>query len=266
MRRLEDDGRRADRWLQRSNRASSGLSQVENRVHVLTVCRAPRRPGQACYHHQRPQNPAAYADLVKPDPCSSWTPLTSIAISYRSSRKAGTASAKRHTSSRTTAGRDLSSVQPRRRSSESQVVTAQLVDGSAAHQLHVAFDFGSEIFKRAFNAGFGVMRFEERQITYSMRYDLNLTSWRLMNGTEEFAAFFRHDDLGRSIDDSAHHVALDGRGLGKDGVKCGHDRHFEARYELDDIPAGLTAEDSVFVLKRNNMSNPALFRNSAAST
>src|SRR5271170_8213910 len=64
-----------------------------------------------------------------------------------------TASAKRHTSSRTTAGRDLSSVQARRRSSEPQVVTAQLVDGAAAHQLHVAFDFGSEIFKRPFNAG-----------------------------------------------------------------------------------------------------------------
>ena len=48
---------------------------------------------------------------------------------------------------------DLSSVQPRRRSSEPQVVTAQLVDGPAAHQLHVAFDFGSEIFKRPFNAG-----------------------------------------------------------------------------------------------------------------
>ena len=39
-----------------------------------------------------------------------------------------------------------------RRSSEPQVVTAQLVDGPAAHQLHVAFDFGSEIFKRPFNA------------------------------------------------------------------------------------------------------------------
>jgi len=46
------------------------------------------------------------------------------------------------------AGRDLS-----RRSSEPQVVTAQLVDGPAAHQLHVAFDFCSEIFKRPFNAG-----------------------------------------------------------------------------------------------------------------
>ena len=50
-------------------------------------------------------------------------------------------------------GADLSSVQARRRSSEPQVVTAQLVDGPAAHQLHVAFDFGSEIFKRPFNAG-----------------------------------------------------------------------------------------------------------------
>ena len=24
------------------------------------------RPGQACYHHHRPKNPAAYADLVEP--------------------------------------------------------------------------------------------------------------------------------------------------------------------------------------------------------
>ena len=66
MRRLEDDRRRADRWLQRSNRASSGLSQVENHVHGLTVCRASCRPGQACYHHRQPKNPAAYADLVEP--------------------------------------------------------------------------------------------------------------------------------------------------------------------------------------------------------
>jgi hypothetical protein len=50
------------------------------------------------------------------------------------------------------ARRDLSSFQPRRRSSESQVVTAQLADGSAAHQLHVAFDFGPEISKCSFNA------------------------------------------------------------------------------------------------------------------
>ena len=48
---------------------------------------------------------------------------------------------------------DLSSVPARRRSSEPQVVTAQLIDGPAAHQLHIAFDFGSEIFKRLFNAG-----------------------------------------------------------------------------------------------------------------
>ena len=30
---------------------------------------------------------------------------------------------------------------------------AQLIDGPAAHQFHIAFDFGSEIFKRPFNAG-----------------------------------------------------------------------------------------------------------------
>jgi hypothetical protein len=36
VRRLEDDGRRADSWPQRLNRASSGLSQVEDHVHGLT--------------------------------------------------------------------------------------------------------------------------------------------------------------------------------------------------------------------------------------
>jgi hypothetical protein len=30
------------------------------------VCHASCRPGQACYHHHRPKNPAAYADLVEP--------------------------------------------------------------------------------------------------------------------------------------------------------------------------------------------------------
>jgi len=48
---------------------------------------------------------------------------------------------------------DLLSVQARHRLSEPQVVTAQLVDAPAAHQLHVAFDFGSEILERLFNAG-----------------------------------------------------------------------------------------------------------------
>src|ERR1700677_293593 len=38
------------------------------------------------------------------------------------------------------------------RSPEPQIVTAQLVDGAATHQLHVAFDFGAEISERPFNA------------------------------------------------------------------------------------------------------------------
>ena len=38
-------------------------------------------------------------------------------------------------------------------SSEPQVVTAQLVDGPAAHQLHVSFDFGTEIPKGSLDAG-----------------------------------------------------------------------------------------------------------------
>ena len=48
---------------------------------------------------------------------------------------------------------DLLSVQAGHRLSEPQIFTAQLVDAPAAHQLHVAFDFGSEIIERLFNAG-----------------------------------------------------------------------------------------------------------------
>ena len=81
-----------------------------------------------------------------------------------------------------------------------------------------------------------------------------LRARHVMNGTKEFAAFFRHDDdLRRSIDDPTHHVALDGRRLGEHRVKCRDDRHFEARQELDDIAAGLAAENSVFVLKGDNV-------------
>ena len=153
VRRLEDDGRRADRWLQRSNRASSGLSQVETHVHGLTVCRASCRPGQACYHNHRPKNPAAYADLVEP---ASLLVLDAPNL-YRDivqelGEGVGCLGQKAYFES-DHLGEDLSSVQARRRSSEPQVVTAQLVDGPAAHQLHVASDFGSEIFKRPFNAG-----------------------------------------------------------------------------------------------------------------
>jgi hypothetical protein len=152
VRRLEDDGRRADRWLQRSNRASSGSSQVENHVHGLTVCQASCRLGQACYHHHPPKNPAAYADLVGP---ASLLVLDApnlyrdIVQELRGRR--GLPRPKAYSESDHWGG--PSSVQARRRSSEPQVVTVQLVDGPAAHQLHVAFDFGSEIFKRPFNAG-----------------------------------------------------------------------------------------------------------------
>ena len=38
-------------------------------------------------------------------------------------------------------------------SSEPQVLAGQLVDRTAAHQLHVAFDFGVQVAKRFFDAG-----------------------------------------------------------------------------------------------------------------
>jgi hypothetical protein len=65
MRRLHDDRRRADRWLQRSNRASSGLSLVEN--HVSRIDRMPRIPpwGTGMLPPSTTQE-SSYADLVAP--------------------------------------------------------------------------------------------------------------------------------------------------------------------------------------------------------
>ena len=76
---------------------------------------------------------------------------------------------------------------------------------------------------------FGLLRFNEGQIRYSVRYHLDVARRNVMNEAQEFVTLFRHDDdLGRRIDDPAHHVTLGGIGLRKDGVKRGHDRHFEA--------------------------------------
>ena len=90
------------------------------------------------------QETMAFADLVEP------ASLLVVDAIVQELEEGVDYAAKRHPS---TAGRDLLSVQLHHPSSEPQVVTAQLVDGPAAHQLHVAFDFGSEIFKRPFNAG-----------------------------------------------------------------------------------------------------------------
>ena len=51
----------------------------------------------------------------------------------------------------------------------------------------------------------------------------------------------------------SHHVALGRRRLGEHGVKGRDDRHFEPRQQLDDIAAGLAAENSVLVLKGNDV-------------
>ena len=98
------------------------------------------------------------------------------------------------------------------------------------------------------------MRFEKRKVGYSVRDDLDLASRHVMNGTKQFAALFRHDDdLRRSIDDLAHHVVLGRRRLGEHGMKRRDDRHFEPRQELDDIAAGLAAENSILVLKGDDV-------------
>ena len=99
-----------------------------------------------------------------------------------------------------------------------------------------------------------VMRLEKREVGYSVRYDVDLASWHVMNGTEKFASFFRHDDdLRRNIDDLSHHVVLHGRRLREHCVERGHDRHFETGQELEDVASGLTAEDTVLMLKAGHV-------------
>jgi hypothetical protein len=47
----------------------------------------------------------------------------------------------------------LTPISEHRRSSEPQVVSAQLIDGSATHQLHVPLDFCTQIPESPFNTG-----------------------------------------------------------------------------------------------------------------
>src|SRR5277367_6535665 len=55
--------------------------------------------------------------------------------------------------------------------------------------------------------GLGVMCFKKRKMRYSVRYDLNLASRHVMNGTEEFAPFHRHDDdRSPTFSNPIHHV------------------------------------------------------------
>ena len=102
--------------------------------------------------------------------------------------------------------------------------------------------------------GLGGVRLEEGTIGYSVRDDLDLVGRLGVHGQEKLAALLRHDDdLRRNVDDLAHHVALLRRRLREHRVKRRDDRHFEAREELDDIAAGLAAENSVFVLKADDV-------------
>ena len=101
------------------------------------------------------------------------------------------------------------------------------------------------------------MRFEEWEIGYAVRHDLDLASWNVIDGTEEFVALLRHDDgLGRKLGDPADDVALDGRRIGEHGVKRGDDRHFEAGQQLEDVSAGLAAKNPVLVLQANDVEMP----------
>jgi len=86
------------------------------------------------------------------------------------------------------------------------------------------------IFPSEVELRLGVMRFKEREIGNSVRYDLNLAIGHVMNGTEKFVTFFRHDyNFCRNIYDPAHHVVLDGCRFGKHRVQLVTNRHFEAR-------------------------------------
>ena len=77
--------------------------------------------------------------------------------------------------------------------------------------------------------GLGVMRLEKRKVGDSVRDHLDLLWRHVVDGPEELAAFFRHDDdLRRPGDDLAHDVALNRRRRREHGVKRRDDRHVEA--------------------------------------
>ena len=75
-----------------------------------------------------------------------------------------------------------------------------------------------------------------------------------IDGTEKLAPLLCHDDhFRRSIDDLAHHIALNRRRRREHGVKRRDDRHGKAGEQRDDMAAGFAAENSEFMLERNDV-------------
>src|SRR6516162_10824391 len=81
------DGRNVESGQFRTRPSRTSRSWIDRMPRIVR--------GQACYHHHRPENPAAYADLIEPAR-PSWTPVTSTAIARG---RRGLPPAKRHPSS-----------------------------------------------------------------------------------------------------------------------------------------------------------------------
>ena len=79
--------------------------------------------------------------------------------------------------------------------------------------------------------------------------DVDLRGVDAVHAVEERGAVAAHDDeaLGEA-DERVHHRALHRVGLREDGVERRDDRHAQLAQELEDVAAGLAAEDAVLVL------------------
>ena len=96
--------------------------------------------------------------------------------------------------------------------------------------------------------------FDKRDVGNAVGNDLDLVVRHLIDAAQQFAALVgHHHDLRRGLDDALHHRALRGRRLGQHGVERRHDRHGEARQQLEDVAAGFAAENSEFVLQANDV-------------
>ncbi len=94
----------------------------------------------------------------------------------------------------------------------------------------------------------------ERQIGDAMRNQIDLFDWNVEHFLQDLCGGLAHDDQAvRKRRDFLHHRALVGSWIAKHGVQRRDERYAQVPQQLQDMPAGNAAKDSIFVLEADQI-------------
>ncbi len=102
--------------------------------------------------------------------------------------------------------------------------------------------------------GLGRVGLDKRKVGNAMGDDLDLVVRHAIDAAQQLASLVgHHDDLRGRFDDAFHHRALRRGRLGQHGVQRRDNRHRQARQQLEDVGAGVAAENSELVLQTDDV-------------